>query len=152
MKRGFEVVKDEFRFYPNCEIVLPTRGTKHSAGYDIYAPVTFEIPPHQEIKVMTDVKAYMQEDEVLLLTVRSSIGIKKHLMLSNTIGVIDSDFYSNESNDGNICLALRNMSNEYVKIEKGERVCQGIFVKYLTIDNEDENLKVRSGGIGSTNK
>lgn len=152
MKRGFEVVRDEFRFYPSKEIVLPTRGTKNSAGYDIRIPVDMSIPPHSEIKVMTDVKAYMQEDEVLLLTVRSSIGIKKHLMLSNTIGVIDSDFYSNESNDGNICLALRNTSSEYVKLEKNERVCQGIFVKYLTVDNEDENLEVRSGGIGSTNK
>ena len=88
--RGFEVVSDEFRKHKDVDIQLPTRGTKSSAGYDFYSTETIEIQPHSKVCVWSDVKAYMQEGEVLLLYVRSSIGIKRGLRLSNGTGVIDA--------------------------------------------------------------
>ena len=151
MKRGFEIVKNEMRKNEGVEIQLPTRGSKTSAGYDFYLPHDIKIEPHSKVLVWTDVKAYMQEEEVLMLYVRSSIGIKKGLMLSNTTGVIDSDYYSNESNDGNIGVSLFNYSDEVVELKKGERICQGVFINFLVADNGNSD-KERIGGIGSTGK
>lgn len=150
--RGFEVVKDEMRKNKGVEITLPKRGTKHSAAYDFYSPITFTVEPNGKSPIIAlDVKAYMQENEVLLLFVRSSIGIKKGLILSNGTGVIDSDYYSNESNDGNIGASFINTTNKPVTVEAGERIIQGMFVNFLTVDNENtDELETRSGGTGST--
>ena len=150
-QRGFEVVTEKMRAYEDVEINLPVRGSSSSAGYDIYTPVEIVIPPNGISDVIfTDIKAYMLPDEVLEIYPRSSIGFKKGLMLVNTVGIIDSDYYSNKSNDGNIGFKLKNLTDKEVRIEAGERVLQGIFKKYLTIDDDDCN-KERVGGIGSTN-
>ena len=150
MIRGFEQVKDKFR-RTKGEIKLPTQGSKNSAGYDFYSPVTIIIPSHKTVNIPTDIKAYMQEDEVLMIFIRSSIGIKDGLMLANNTGIIDSDFYSNPSNDGGISMCLYNYSDKDVLIKKGERIAQGIFMKYLPADNGN-STENRTGGIGSTNK
>lgn len=148
-KRGFEVVRDEFR-KTKGEIILPKRATAHSAGYDFYLPEDVTVPAHGTSGIIpTDVKAYMQEGEVLMLYVRSSIGIKKGLVLANGTAVIDSDFYSSPSSDGNICLALRNETDNDITLKAGERVMQGVFVPYLTVDNDDTTTE-RVGGIGSS--
>ena len=147
--RGFEVVSDEFRKHPNAKIQLPTRGSKISAGYDFYLPCDLILQPGEKTCVWSDVKAYMQEGEVLMLHVRSSIGIKKGLMLSNITGVIDADYYNNPNNDGNIGIALYNYSNETVELKRGERICQGVFIPFLVADNGNTD-KERTGGIGST--
>jgi dUTP pyrophosphatase len=150
--RGFEVVSDEFRKYPNVEIQLPQRGDSRSAGYDFYAPCDLEIYPNEKILVFSDVKAYMQEDEVLLLYVRSSLGIKCGVVLSNGTGVIDSSYYNNPSNNGNIGIALHNTSDRMVVIKQGDRIIQGIFMKYLVADVDCVIHENRVGGIGSSNR
>ena len=94
----------------------------------------------------------MLEDEVLELVPRSSIGFKKGLMLVNTVGVIDSDFYENPSNDGNIGFKFKNLTDKEVVIEAGERVLQGIFKKYLIVDDDEPIANVRVGGTGSTGR
>jgi len=147
--RGFEVVRDQFRKHQQT-IKLPTRATKNSAGYDFYSPIEIIIPPKSKELIWTDVKAYMQPGEVLLIDVRSSIGIKKGLMLANTIGIIDMDYYSNPDNDGNIGICLYNTTDQPVKIEAYERIAQGLFIPFLIADNGNTN-KERIGGIGSTN-
>ena len=149
--RGFECVVEEMRKGTN-EYVLPTRGTSRSAGYDLASPIDVIIEPHSSVLVWTNIKVYMAEDELLQLHVRSSIGIKRNLMLKNTTGIVDSDYYSNESNDGNIGLALYNTGDEAVVIQKGERLVQGIFMKYLTVDNDTFLKDERTGGIGSSGK
>ena len=152
VRRGFKVVKDECRKHPDVEIKLPKRGTKNSAGYDICTPVDILIPVHGFSEpIQTDMKAYMGEDEVLKIYPRSSIGFKKKLMLVNTTGIIDSDYYENPDNDGNIGFAFYNMSDVDVLIKAGERVLQGIFTKYL-ITEDDNADEVRTGGTGSTGK
>lgn len=150
--RGFEIVNKEKRVYGDIDIILPKRGTKGSAGYDICSPLSFELKPNEEIMIFTDVKAYMQFDEVLKLYVRSSMGMKG-LFLKNTVGIIDSTYYSNKSNDGNIGMKLVNKGDDIIKINSGERIAQGIFVKFLTVDGDsDDDLEERIGGYGSTGK
>lgn len=150
--RGFEVVEDKYRKYPNVDIQIPQRGTMHSAGYDIFTPTKIVIPPYGISKaIQTDIKAYMLDDEVLEIYPRSSLGFKKGLMLINTVGIIDSDYYSNSSNDGNIGFKLKNLTDKEVVIEAGEKIMQGIFKKYLKIDDDNVNEE-RIGGVGSTDK
>ena len=126
--RGFEVVKEDMR-KTSGEIQLPTRGTTKAMAYDFYSPIDLVIEPNCIGKVWTDVKAYMGDNECLILNVRSSMGGK--VMLANTQGWIDSDYYSNEKNDGNIGVFLRNTSDEVQTIEKGDRIAQGMFTHYL---------------------
>lgn len=149
--RGFEIVstfKDRVK-------ELPKRATTGSAGYDIRVLTpdrkSVVIPPRGRITFATGLKAYMEKDEVLQLYVRSSIGMKKGLVLTNSVGICDSDFYNNIDNEGHIRVGLLNTSNESQVVENNERVAQGIFTKFLTVDN-DNAVETRVGGIGSTNE
>lgn len=148
--RGFEIIKDEMRKYPDVAIQLPVRGDSKSAGYDLRTPVEITLQPGERRVVFTDVKAYMEDDEVLELHVRSSIGVKKNIILSNITGIIDSSYYCNPSNDGNIGLTLWNTSDKVQVLEAQERVCQCIFKKYLTADNDICLKQERTGGFGSS--
>ena len=150
--RGFEIVSDEFRKHPEIDIQLPKRGDSRSAGYDFYAPCDITLQPNEKVLLFSDVKAYMQDDEVLMLYVRSSIGIKKGLVLSNGTGIIDSSYYNNPSNDGNIGIALHNTTDKVVELKQGERVIQGIFMNYLVADEDYVIHENRVGGIGSSNR
>ena len=146
--RGFEVAKG----YEDKNVILPVRGTAHSAGYDFHIlnNVDVYIHPQETIKFHTGVKSYMQDDEVLLINIRSSVGIKKSIVLSNIQGVIDSDFYSNPTNDGEIMIALTNIGDKVQVIESNARVAQGIFMKYLVADKDEVVNEKRTSGIGST--
>lgn len=146
--RGFEVVVDEKRKTAG-EVTLPTRGSSTAMAYDFYANDYYTAHPNEVVKVWTDVKAYMQENECLILNVRSSMGGK--FMLANTQGWIDQDYYSNESNDGNIGIFLKNTSDEVQTINKGDRIGQGAFFNFLVADNGNTDA-IRTGGFGSTNK
>lgn len=148
--RGFEEVEEKFKKH-STETTLPTRGSQYSAGYDFYSKEEIVILPDQKYVFWSDVKAYMMKDEVLEIYVRSSIGIKKGLVLANGTGIIDSDYHNNPDNDGNIGICLRNESTIPQEIKLGERIAQGIFKNYLVADNITETQK-RSGGIGSTDK
>lgn len=147
--RRFEVVRDDCR-KTEGNIILPTRADKGSAGYDFYSAIDFEIKPGETKLIPTDVKAKMLTNEVLLLFVRSSIGIKKHIVLANGTGVIDSTYYSNPDNDGNICGAFTNIGTETQVFKAGDRIMQGVFLEYLTtVDDKPVNAE-RTGGIGSS--
>lgn len=147
MIRGFEKVVDA----PE-DTKLPKRSTKYSAGYDFFAPEDIVIPAHNFSKlVFLNVKAYMQDDEYLDLSIRSSLAVKNGLTVAQGKGVVDADYYNNPKNDGNICVMFYNRSNRNMVILKGEKCCQGIFHKYLLTD-DDEADGIRTGGYGSTGK
>ena len=150
-KRGFEIAKG----FENSNINLPVRSTKNSAGYDVEAAEDCVIPafkPGQKpTLVKTGIKAYMESDEVLILANRSSNPGKKGLILANSIGVVDSDYYGNPDNDGHIMYAFFNFKAEDMEIKKGDRIGQAIFQKYLVTD-DDIAQGERTGGFGSTNK
>ncbi|MBR2712955.1 MAG: deoxyuridine 5'-triphosphate nucleotidohydrolase [Bacilli bacterium] len=134
------------------DITLPSRSTKHSAGYDFKSPIKFTLNPGEIIKVPTGIKAAMNDDEFLAILVRSSMGFKYNIRLCNQVGIIDSDYYNNEGNEGHIFIALQNEGDKVFEANVGDNIAQGIFLKYNTIDNEEEIKSSRSGGMGSTNK
>ena len=147
--RYFKIVRDECRHYPDADIKLPTRATEHSAGYDFYSPVDVTIEPGESRLIFTDIKAHMYYDNVLMLYVRSSMG-KYHVVIANGTGIIDSDYYGNEDNDGNIGFRLLNLGTAPYVIKAGDRIGQGVFLKYGTV-KDDSASGSRSGGFGSTN-
>ena len=147
--RCFEVVSDDFRKNPGVEITLPTRGSKNSAGYDFYSPIDAVIQPNEMVMIWTDVKASMYYDNALLIIPRSSMG-KHPIMISNTVGLIDADYYGNKSTDGNIGFRLFNLGTTPYEIKAGDRIGQGIFIKYGTV-KDDNTTTERKGGFGSTN-
>ncbi len=131
---------------------IPKRSTKKSAGYDIVSLEDYVLKPNTSYIFKTGIKAFMQSDEVLLIFIRSSIGFKYDACLSNNVAVIDSDFYNNPENEGHIQVKLINHGTKDFVIKKFDRIAQGVFIKYLTATNEEDVLKERKGGIGSTNK
>lgn len=149
--RGFEVAKG----FENEGIVIPVRKTKYSAGYDMAAAEDCVIPSFKKgakpTLVKTGLKAYMQDDEVLILANRSSNPGKKGLILANSIGVVDKDYYGNIDNDGHIMFAFYNIKEEDIEIKKGDMIGQAIFQKYLVTDDDSADGE-RKGGFGSTNK
>lgn len=164
--RGFEPVIDEKRvnksetgnerysrfaegvgFLPR--LVLPSRSDPRSAGYDLHIVEGVSVLPMQKVLLWTDVKAYMPDDEVLLVFIRSWMGIKHGLMIPNNVGVIDASYYSNPDNDGNIAIPLVNTTGKTVVLEPFARVAQGIFVEYGVTD-DDAASGERIGGIGSS--
>lgn len=133
------------------EYTLPTRSTKNSAGYDFVAINDFQIKPGEIKKIHLGIKVQMNEDEVLFLIVRSSMGFKYNVRMTNQTGVIDSDYYNNETNEGHMWISLQNEGKEDFIVKKGDHIVQGIFMKYLTVDDEEEINNVRISGFGSTN-
>lgn len=157
MERYFEKISyEEFvkTFGENKELYeeykLPKRATKNSAAYDLLAIQDVIIKPREIKKIPTGIKVFMQNDEALLLIVRSSMGFKYNVRMCNQVGLIDSDYYNNASNEGHMFVALQNEGTKEYIVKKGEAYSQALFIKYLTCgDNPDEE---RTGGFGSTNK
>ena len=149
--RGFEIVKE----YENKDIHIPVRKTKFSAAYDIEAAEDVVLPSFQKgmkpTLIPTGLKAYMKNDEVLLIVPRSSGPKKQGITFPHNVGVIDSDYYNNPDNEGHIFIQCINLKEEDVYIKKGEAVGQAIFQKYLIAD-EDTSDKMRMGGFGSTDQ
>ena len=159
MARGFEICKG----YEQKNINLPKRQTKYAVGYDIEAAEDTFIPSlfklvkenkesiNKPVLVKTGIKAYFEPDEVMYLYNRSSGPSKRGLVLANSVGVFECDYYSNPNNDGEILVSLYNFSNEDITIRKGERIAQAVFQKFLITD--DDNAEgTRLGGFGSTDK
>ena len=131
---------------------LPKRSTKGSAGYDFESIMDFTLKPGEIKKIPLGIKASMNSDEVLFLIVRSSMGFKYNVRMCNQVGVIDSDYYGNLDNEGHIFIKLENHGDKDYVVKKGDKIIQGIFMKYLTVDEEEKINNARTSGIGSTDK
>ena len=133
-ERRFEVLSEN--------AYKPTRATNGSAGYDFRSPVDVIIRPRETISIDTGIRAFMPSDEVLLIYPRSSVALHKHIVLANTVAVIDSDFKDE------IILLLTNTGKFNQRIERGDKIAQGVFQKFYTTD--DKVKTTRRGGIGSS--
>lgn len=151
-KRMFKEVDSKFKKHPDVETVEPYRSTKGSAGYDFESKENVIIQPKSAHTFTTDVKAYMGENEFLAIYPRGGFGYGgQHLSLTNTVGIIDSDFADSESSGGNINIRLYNNASVPKSFAIGDRIAQGIFQEYLTVDNDGAD-GVRTGGFHSTGK
>lgn len=137
-------VKD---IYDNIKV--PCRKTKFSAGHDISIPFDITLPPKERLMIPTGIRCQIETDYVMLIMPRSSLGIKKGLRISNTVPVIDSDYY-NANNEGHIFISVINDGKDVIKFKTGDNIVQAMFVPYGVAD-EEEILEERVGGIGSTN-
>jgi len=174
-------VEGEVKAFPEAK--LPEYSTRKSAGADFFAAEEVVVPSiwkqvakslltrgiHLEVAsdvgndkkkfkivptfIHTGIKASMEDDEVLELYNRSSNPKKLGLVLANSVGVIDADYYGNPDNDGEMMFAYYNFSPWDVTIKVGDKIGQGVFKKFLrpevglVIKDQD-----RVGGFGSTGK
>ena len=142
-------VEDNKELYDSLE--LPKRATKYSAGYDFESLYDFVIKPGEIKKIPTGIKSSMNDNEVLFLIVRSSMGFKYNVRLVNQVGVIDKDYYNNENNEGHIFIKLKNEGDIDYVVKKKDKIIQGIFINYLAVDDEEE-VNVKRTGSSSTTK
>ena len=154
--RKFEKVSiDEFSKYYDKKLYeeydLPKRMTSHSAGYDFFAIEGFTLKPGEIKKIPTGYKATFGSDEMLMILVRSSMGFKYNVRMTNQVGIIESDYYNNIDNEGHMFVSLQNEGDRDFVVKKGEGYAQGIFTKFLICD-DDITTNERQGGLGSTNK
>ncbi len=153
--RFFEKIsKEEFKKHFDESLydgyTLPKRATKNSAGYDFFAINDYTIKPGEIIKLPTGYKAAFNNDEVLMIFVRSSMGFKWNVRLTNQVGIVESDYYNNIDNEGHIFVSLQNEGDKDYVIKKNTAYCQAVFMKFLVTD-DDKTDNIRVGGIGSTN-
>ena len=131
-------------------IKMPSRATKYSAGYDIFSPIDFVLKSKETIKIPTGLRCKMDNDVVLMIYPRSSLGFKYRMMLENTVGIIDSDYY-NSDNEGHILVAFENPSDTDIQLEEGTPFVQGIIVRYEIPEGAGSDAE-RKGGFGSTSR
>ena len=149
VKSDDEIIKSDIETTYK-DLILPKRATTGSAGYDFKSPVDFTLKPKETIKMPTGIRCKMDEDIVLMIYPRSSLGFKYRLILDNTVGIIDSDYY-NSDNEGHIFIKFTNLGEKILEIKRGDGIAQGIFLPYF-ITTDDEVSNKRNGGIGSTDR
>jgi len=143
-------VSDDKELYDSYNI--PVRKTKLSAGYDFESLIDYVLKPGEVKKIPLGIKAMFNSDEALLLIIRSSLGFKYNVRMCNQVGLVDADYYNNPSNEGHMWIQIQNQGEKDFVIKKHDCICQGVFIKYLTVDNEEEITVERVDGIGSTTK
>ena len=134
------------------DIKLPERSTENSAGYDFFAYTDTIIPAGTIVRVSTGVKCKLMPDMFLMLANRSSNPSKKGLVLMNGIGIVDADYYGNTDNDGEMAFEFYNITDTDVEIKKGDKLGQGVIMKFIKTDNDyiSNPDATRVGGFGST--
>ena len=132
------------------DAIIPVRSTANSAGYDLISPDDFIIEPGEKQLIWLGIKAKMEHDEVLMLFPRSSMG-RLGVRFGNTVGIVDSDYYNNPGNEGEIALDFVNDGHLPWMVSRGDKVGQAIFTKYLVTDDDNVTAE-RTGGWGSTGK
>ena len=141
----FEVVST----FENHHINLPRRSTRHSCGYDFEAAEELFIEPDKIKLIPTGIKVYMPSNVYLQINSRSSLAVQRNIVVAQGVGTIDADYYNNVKNEGHILIPLLNRGKDTAVVKKGDRVAQGIFIRYET--TEDDQVEViRVGGFGST--
>ncbi len=130
---------------------LPERASVLSAGYDFVLPFDVRIPSGGQVVIPTFVRVKLESNRALFIYPRSSCAIKKGIILSNTVGIIDADYFGNPDNSGHIFIALKNTSSMDFFLGAGARFAQGIIQEFFLVDGDDFSKgKKRLGGIGST--
>ena len=165
--------------FSEIDLPLPIRKTAESAGYDFVVAEDIIIPPYAEMSekmwanrrayvpslneaatlikeagakvtlVSTGMKCHLDPGTYLELSVRSSCPLKHWLILGNSVGIIDADYYNNPDNEGEIFFQIINLAPFPIQLKQGDTIGQGIIKPYLTTEDDNATGK-RVGGFGST--
>jgi dUTP pyrophosphatase len=146
-ERGFEKISTQ---KDNSCVKIPTRASEHSIGYDVYAPINMLIPAHGDAKIPTGIKIFFPPNEGLFVYPRSSWGIKYGITLANGVGLLESDYYNNPDNEGELIVILHNRRDADFQVQAGDRICQCVFQKVMFAN--DKVKTKRKGGIGSSGR
>ena len=134
-----------------CERPLPDYWSFNAPfTLDEMAKLTKELKGKVQL-VSTGMKCAMPEGIYLELSVRSSTPLKHWIILGNSVGVIDADYYNNPDNEGEIYFQLINLAPFAIQLKRGDKIGQGIFHKFETTE-DDAAIGERVGGFGSTNE
>ena len=130
--------------------IIPTYGTKYSAGFDFYCIEDLEIKSFETAIVKTGLSVEIPQDYFMSIVPRSSTGFKTPLRLANSVGIIDSDYR------GELGLIFTNTNRESFQIKKGDRLAQGFLSPIINFEIQEvqelSETERGSGGIGSTGK
>ena len=131
-------------------IKVPKRATSGSAGYDFYLPINIKLHPSETMLIPTGIKIELDKSKVLEIYPRSSLGFKYGMKICDTVGIIDADYYNNETNEGHIMIKIENCGNDIIDLAAGSAFAQGIIKEYFVVDDDEPRTKIRVGGMGST--
>lgn len=143
-RRGFE----KARGFEGKVRQMPQRATPGSGGYDFWPLEAVTLNPGESHSFYTGIKSYMPANEILLVNIRSSYGLKHNIKLCNEQGWIDSDYYSNQDNDGVIVIKVKNAGDGPFTFKTEEPFAQGMFIRYYIADGDAPRLPAREGGLG----
>ncbi len=142
MKLSVKLIDDSLPF--------PSYQTDGSVGFDLYSRVNLVIPPWQVTLIPLNLIVKIPKGYFLMIAARSSLALKKNLILANGVGVIDNDYHGEKDE---LKASVINFSQKPVVIKKGERIAQGIMVKIGKVKKFLKMVKIKKksrGGFGST--
>jgi len=134
----------------DTSLPMPAYQTKGSVAFDLYSREDMEIPPWKPTLVPTNLVVKVPKNYFLMIASRSSLQLKKNLIVGNGIGVIDQDYCGDEDE---MRVVIINYTDKPVRIERGERVAQALLVRITVAESFKEKKVMGSrsrGGFGST--
>jgi dUTP pyrophosphatase len=133
----------------DASLPLPRHETRGSVGFDLLCRESVTVPPGEIRLIPANVIVAVPQGYMLMIASRSSLPMKKGLMLPNSVGIIDQD-YRGENDE--IMIQVYNLKDQPVEVQRGERLAQGIFVKIAQVDwaEVSEMSAASRGGFGSS--
>ena len=132
----------------NSNAIIPTYGSKHSAGLDLYAVENISILDGDCAKIKTGISVEIPNGYFGAIFARSGLSTKQGLRPANCVGVVDSDYR------GEVIVPLYNDSSETRTVCAGDRVAQMVIIPYAKVELEEvdelDNTERGTGGFGST--
>lgn len=132
----------------NDDSILPSRGTKHSAGLDLFSPLSIDVSPMERVLIKLNISIELPDGTYGHILPRSGLALKNGIHIG--AGVVDSDYR------GNVGVLLFNLSNEVFHVNKGDRIAQMVIKRYESLDVEEifsnTDTERGNGGFGSTGR
>lgn len=128
---------------------LPSYKTAGACGFDLYSRIEKIIQPREITLLPTNLIIAVPADYVLVIAPRSSLAMKKGLIMPHSMGIIDQDFCG-EADE--IMMQVQNITDQPVRVERGERLGQGIFLRYAVAAWQETEIMAQPsrGGFGTT--